>query len=458
MAVQDIPAIVSRQRQYFETNATRPVDFRIAQLKALKKAMKEMEPELLAALAKDLGKSDFEGYTSEVGFTYEEINHTIDHVADWARPVRVATPLLHQPSSSRIHAQPKGVTLIIGPWNYPFQLLMSPLVGALGAGNTAVLKASEIAPATAAVIAKLVEKTFKPEYVAYVEGGIPETTELLKQRFDHIFFTGSIPVGKIVMRAAAENLTPVTLELGGKSPCFVDKKVDLKVAARRIVWGKFYNAGQTCVAPDYLLVDKAVKADLMTAMKAQIKEFFGEDPQKSPDYGRIVSDRHFDRLVGMVKAGKVAFGGESDKATRYLAPTVLDDATMADKAMEDEIFGPILPVLTVDDVSHALKLAKQRPNPLACYVFTNDSDTEDRIVEELPFGGGCINNALIHLANPNLPFGGVGESGMGAYHGKDSFDVFSHRKGLVKTSTLVDVKLKYPPYAGRLSLIKKFMR
>lgn len=448
--------LIARQRQYFETGATRSVAWRIEQLRKLKEAIKAHEAELLAALKTDLGKSAFEAYTSEVGFTCDEINHAVRHVETWARPMRVSTPLLHQPGSSRIIPQPKGVSLIIGPWNYPFQLLFSPLVGSIAAGNTAVLKASEIAPATAAAIAALIKATFSPEFCAVVEGGVPETTELLKERFDHIFFTGSIPVGRIIMRAAAEHLTPVTLELGGKSPCFVDKDIDVKVTARRIVWGKFYNAGQTCVAPDYLLVHEAVKAPLLVAMKACVSEFFGENPQASPDYGRIVSERHFDRLKSFV-TGDVVIGGDADRATRYLAPTVIDNATMADKVMEDEIFGPVLPILSYKTLDEAIRIAKERPNPLACYVFTNDRNVEDRVVTEVPFGGGCVNNALIHLANPNMPFGGIGQSGMGGYHGKDSFDVFSHRKSVTKTPMAIDIKLKYPPYKNRLGLIRRLM-
>lgn len=449
--------VIAQQRQYFASGATRSVGFRVEQLKKLKAGIQEMEAEILKSLHADLNKSEFEAYTSEVGFVYEEINHAVRHLDCWARPQRVSTPLLHQPGSSRIVPQAKGVVLIIGPWNYPFMLLVSPLIGALSAGNCAVLKASEIAPHTAAVLTRLIGKVFSPAYCAVIEGGVPETTMLLQERFDHIFFTGSTAVGRIVMRAAAEHLTPVTLELGGKSPCFVDQDIDVKVAARRIVWGKFYNAGQTCVAPDYLLVHNAVRKPLLAAMKVCVQEFFGDDPQTSPDYGRIVSDRHFDRLAGFV-LGDVAIGGQTDRATRYVAPTVIDNVRMTDKVMEDEIFGPVLPVIGYDSLDDAIRLSKERPNPLACYVFTNDAKVEARVIDELPFGGGCVNNALIHLANPNMPFGGIGQSGMGGYHGKESFDVFSHRKSIVKTPMAIDIKLKYPPYGKRLGLIRKFMR
>jgi aldehyde dehydrogenase (NAD+) len=290
-----------------------------------------------------------------------------------------------------------------------------------------------------------------------VEGGVPETTALLKERFDHIFFTGSIPVGRVVMRAAAEHLTPVTLELGGKTPCFIDKDIDIAVTARRVVWGKFYNAGQTCVAPDYLLVHKSVKAPLLAAMRACVTEFFGANPQESPDYGRIVSERHFDRLLGFV-TGDVVIGGQSERSSRYLSPTVIDKARMTDKVMEDEIFGPVLPVLEWESLDEAIRLARERPNPLACYVFTKNEKVENRIVEEVSFGGGCVNNALIHLANPNMPFGGIGQSGMGSYHGKDSFDAFSHRKSVTWTPMAIDIKLRYPPYRNRIGLIRKLMK
>jgi aldehyde dehydrogenase (NAD+) len=453
----EIRGIVARQRQFHRGGRPRDVAFRKAQLKKLKSEMQAMEPELFQALHKDLGKSEFEAYTSEVGFVYEEIGYALANVDEWARPVRVPTPLLHQPSDSSIHPQPRGTVLIIGPWNYPLMLLLAPLVGAIAAGNTAVLKPSELAPATAAVVARLVARAFSPEYCAVVGGGVPETTALLAERFDHIFFTGSIPVGKIVMRAAAEHLTPVTLELGGKSPCIVDEHVDVAVAARRITWGKFYNAGQTCVAPDYLLVHRAVKPALLAGIKSALAEFFGADPSRSPDYGRIVNARHFDRLAELVD-GRVFVGGERDKASLYFAPTVLDDARMSDKAMAGEIFGPVLPVLTFDALDEAIAMVRERPNPLALYVFTSRAATERRVVDEIPFGGGCVNNALIHLANPHMPFGGVGESGMGAYHGKFSFDTFSHKKAVTRTTTKLDIKLRYPPYAGRLGLIRKLMR
>ncbi len=421
-------------------------------------AIKELEPEIIAALKKDLNKSEFEAFGSEVGFIYDELSHSLKHVREWMRARPVSTPLMHQPSTSRIYLQPKGTVLIISPWNYPFQLLIAPLIGSISAGNTAVLKPSELSPATSEVVTRLIEKTFSPEFCAVVGGAVSETTALLKERFDHIFFTGSIPVGKIVMRAAAEHLTPVTLELGGKSPCIVDKDTDLAITARRIAWGKFFNAGQTCIAPDYLLVPKALKRDLIQGIRQELVNFFGEKPAESPDYARIITPRHFDRLVGMLGEGEVVVGGQHDKGSLFIAPTVVDNVKLEHKLMEDEIFGPILPVLEYDTLDDAIAMVKKRPNPLACYVFTNKAETERRVIDEIPFGGGCVNNALIHIANPNLPFGGVGQSGIGAYHGIDSFETFSHRKSVVKSSFLMDVKLKYPPYRNRVGLIRKLMR
>jgi aldehyde dehydrogenase (NAD+) len=457
MTPAEIQSLVQRQRQFFASGKSRGIDFRISQLKKLKAAIKEMESELLSALKQDLNKSEFEGYTSEIGFVYEEINHTLKHLRTWAQPRPVATPLLHQPAASRIYPQPKGVVLVIGPWNYPMQLVLAPLVGAISAGNCVVLKPSELTAASSTAIARLVERTFSPEFCAVVGGGVSEAQSLLAERFDHIFFTGSIPVGRIVMRAAAEHLTPVTLELGGKSPCLVDKDVDIAVTCRRIAWGKFYNAGQTCVAPDYLLAPKGLKRELLQGLKAEIRAFFGERPKESPDYARIVNHRHFDRLAGLI-GGDVVAGGEMERESLYIAPTILDGVRLEDKVMEEEIFGPILPVLEYEKLDDALAVIKQRPNPLACYVFTNDPATEERVIAEVPFGGGCVNNALIHLANPNLPFGGIGESGMGQYHGQDSFETFSHRKSVVRSSFLMDVKLKYPPYKGRVGLIRRLMR
>lgn len=458
IATADMQKIIGRQRQFFDSGRTRGVDFRIAQLKKLQAAIKTHEEELLKALKKDLGKSGFEAYGSEVGTIYEELRHTMKQLPKWAKPISVGTPMLFQPSSSKLYPEPRGVALIIGPWNYPVQLMLAPLIAAIAAGNCTVLKPSELAPATALAITALIEKTFSPEFCAVIPGGVPETTALLAQRFDHIFFTGSVPVGRIVMRAAAEHLTPVTLELGGKSPCIVDTDTDIAVTARRIVWGKFYNTGQTCIAPDYLLVPKSIKNELLKAMKAEITSFFGVDPAKSPDYGRIINERHFDRLAALLEGAQVAVGGELDRSSLYMAPTIVDNAKLGDKIMEDEIFGPLLPVLEYETLDQAIDVVKQRSHPLACYVFTNRAAVEERIIRDIPFGGGCVNNTLVHFANANLPFGGCGNSGVGAYHGKVGFDAFSHHKSIVKSSFKMDVKLRYPPYGTRLGLLKKIMR
>jgi acyl-CoA reductase-like NAD-dependent aldehyde dehydrogenase len=445
------------QRAFFKSGATRSIDERIKQLKSLKAAIKRHEDQVMEALQKDLGKSGFEAYTSEVGFVYEEINHTLKHIRAWAKPTHFATPLVLQPTSSKVLIQPKGLTLVIAPWNYPFQLVMAPLIGSLAAGNCVVVKASEMAKETGRVIGIILAEAFEPCMVANVEGGIPETTKLLEQKWDHIFFTGSIPVGRIVAQAAAKYMTPVTLELGGKSPCIVDQDTNIKVSARRIVWGKFFNTGQTCIAPDYLLVHKAVKEKLVTEMKKALTKFYGEDPKSSVDYGRIINERHFQRLVKLIK-GDVVVGGEHDSEERYIAPTLIDQVSLGDEVMEEEIFGPILPIMTYDKLDEALEVIAARPNPLACYVFTNDPKIAERVEEEVAFGGGCVNNALIHFSNPNLPFGGVGESGTGAYHGRDSFDTFSHKKSLSKTPFAFDLPIKYPPYKNKVNLIKKLMR
>ena len=457
MQPSEIQLIIQRQRQFFASGQTRSAAFRIAQLHRLKQGIKALEADILAALRLDLGKSGFEGYGTEVGFIYEEINHALAHIHEWMQPRSVPTPLVYQPALSKIYPQPKGVVLLIGPWNYPFQLLVAPLIGAIAAGNCALLKPSEMAPRTSAVLEQLIKQAYSPEFCTVITGGVPETTLLLKEHYDHIFFTGSISVGKVVMRAAAEHLTPVTLELGGKSPCFVDKDIDVNVTARRIVWGKFTNAGQTCVAPDYLLVDRAIKTKLVAAMKQQITALYGADPMSSPDYGRIVNLHHFDRLMAL-RGGNVVSGGHSDRTRLYIAPTLIDDAKLGDSIMAEEIFGPLLPILTFDTLDDGLAIARQRPNPLACYAFTKRRSFADRIIEDLPFGGGCINNALIHLGVPGLPFGGIGNSGMGSSHGEHSFQALSHMKSILKSPFMFDLPLKYPPYRKRLRLMRLLMR
>jgi acyl-CoA reductase-like NAD-dependent aldehyde dehydrogenase len=453
-----IKDILAGQRKFIATGATLSIGFRLTQLKKLKEVLQRSEAKLFAALKADMKKPEFESYGSELGFIYEEINHAVSHLKKWARPRRVKTPMMHWPSRSYVFSQPKGVVLIIGPWNYPMQLVFSPLVGALAAGNCVVIKPSEIATNSEAFISELITKTFAKDYCAVVTGGLEETKEILAEKFNHIFFTGSTIVGRLVMLAAAESLTPVTLELGGKSPCIVDDVKELRIAARRIVWGKFYNAGQTCVSPDYLLVKRGLKDKLMAQIGAAITDFFGEDPSKSPDFGRIIDDRHFDRLSGLMHGARIVFGGKTDKSSRYIAPTVVDAVTLESPCMVDEIFGPILPVFEYGSQDEVFDFIAKRPNPLSCYVFSDDPQFINRVIEQVPYGGGCVNNTLIHLAVPELPFGGIGSSGIGAYHGKKSFEVFSHQKAIVRTPWFADLWLKYPPYAGRLKLLKLLIR
>ncbi len=445
-------------QEFFATQTTLADNFRIQQLQRLKTTIQKYEAELLQALQRDLHKSAFEGYTSEIGFVYSEINDAIKNLRRWMKPQRVKTPWLHWPSRSKIHAQPKGVVLIIAPWNYPVQLLFSPLVGAIAAGNCVMLKPSEAASATEKVIAKTIAEAFPQKYCAVVTGDASVAQELLGLKFDHIFFTGSTIIGQQVLRAAAEHLTPVTLELGGKSPCIVDATANIDLSARRIAWGKFYNAGQSCVAPDYLLVHRQIKDQLVEKLKHTIENFFGPQTQNSPDYGRIISRRHFDRLTELLKNQSILVGGHNDAETLYIAPTIIDCQHMDNPLMREEIFGPILPILTYNSRDEIPALIAQRPTPLACYIFTSEQNFAARIIREVKFGGGCVNNTLIHVANQHLPFGGVGYSGMGAYHGKASFDVFSHRQSIVYTPWMFDLWLKYPPYRGRLKLIRKLLR
>lgn len=449
-------AAIDRQRAFFERGATRDVNFRVEQLRKLKAAITKFEPAILAAVKADMKKPEFEAFTSEIALCHEELSHAIKRIGRWSRPKRVRTPIMHFISSSRVITEPVGVVLVIAPWNYPFQLSIAPLVAALAAGNCAIVKPSELAPHTSAIITKLLGETFSPEYVKAIEGGVETTTALLKERFDHIFFTGGTAVGRVVMEAASKHLTPVTLELGGKSPCIVEADFPIEHAARRIVWGKFFNAGQTCVAPDYVLVHKSVKDKLVAKMKDVLREFYGEDPAQSPDYARIINDRHFARLVSYLKTGHALTGGQTRAEERYIAPTLLENAALDSPVMTEEIFGPILPIVAYDKLDEALKLIHERAKPLALYLFTTNSATEARVLGDVQFGGGCVNDTLIHLSTSHLPFGGVGPSGMGAYHGKAGFDLFSHRKSVLKKTAHFDIKLRYAPYSPRkLSLVRR---
>ncbi|MFD1175488.1 aldehyde dehydrogenase [Paenibacillus puldeungensis] len=459
MDVQAALRLTGIQKQFVRSGATRSVEFRLRQLEQLKTAIKQKEHLIIEALYKDLRKSEFEAYATEIGYVYDTIGYVMKHLKSWAKPKRVRTPIVHIGSSSYVHPEPYGSVLIIGPFNYPFMLVLDPLIGAISAGNTAVVKPSEYTPHVSKVISDLLGELYDESYVRVVEGGKEATSSLIHAPFDCIFFTGSTQVGKIVMEAAAGNLAPVVLELGGKSPCIVDREVDLDLAAKRIVWGKFLNTGQTCVAPDYILVHEAVKQELIAKMKQQITAFFGSDPQQSLDYGRIVNERQWDRLLGLLEPSKIVAGGASDRSDLYLAPTIMDHVSWNDKVMGEEIFGPILPVMEYRDLDAALQQINERPKPLALYLFTKNKGTEQKVMDSVSFGGGCVNDTVLHLVSPYLPFGGVGSSGMGAYHGRHSFDTFSHQKSVLKKSTRVKLDFLYPPYsASKLNVIKKFMK
>ena len=441
-----IPVLVSNLRKAFRTGRTRKKAWRVAQLDRLLAMLSERKTELLAALEADLGKSSFEGWLAEIVLMEKEIAHTKKHLSGWMRAEKVSTPLTLQPGKCRVVSEPLGVVLVIAPWNYPLQLAILPLVGAIAAGNCAIVKPSEVAVHTSRVIAELLPRYLDREFFAVVEGGVPETTALLDEKFDHIFYTGNGAVGRVVMAAAAKHLTPVTLELGGKSPVIVDDSADLDATARRIVWGKFFNAGQTCVAPDYVLVHRSVEERLVQKMTETVRAFFGEDPKQSKDFGRIINERHHKRLSALVADGVPACGGKGDVASRYLAPTILRQVSPDSKIMAEEIFGPLLPVLPIDNVEQAIEFVNARPKPLALYVFTENGDTADKVLHSTSSGGACVNDTMMHLSVPDLPFGGVGESGMGAYHGKTSFDTFSHKKSVLAKSVRLDLPLRYPPY------------
>lgn len=451
--------LVRSQQLYVQSGATQSVDFRLKQLQLLKTAIQRNESLIIEAMRKDLRKSEFEAYATEIGFVYDSIRYISKHLRKWAKVKRVRTPLVHWGSKSYIYPEPYGSVLVIGPFNYPFMLVIEPLIGAIAAGNCAVVKPSEYAPNVSAVIATIIRANFEERYISVAEGGKEVVSALIHTSFDYIFFTGSTEIGRIVMEAAAKNLVPVTLELGGKSPCIVERDAELDMAAHRIVWGKFLNAGQTCVAPDYLLVHRDIKEALIIKLKEKIAAFYGDDPHKSADLGRIVNERHWERLTALLDAGKIAAGGDSRRDDLYVGPTIVDDVTWEDKIMEEEIFGPILPVLVYDNLDEAIKRINGRSKPLALYLFTSDKDTEEKVLERISFGGGCVNDTMLHLATPHLPFGGVGASGTGAYHGRKSFETFSHMKSVLKKRTRFNWSFLYPPYSmKKLNLIRKFMK
>lgn len=447
-------------KAFFNTQQTKDISFRKEQLNKLSKAIKSYESDILEALYTDLGKNKVEAYATEIGITLKSIKNARKELKNWTKTKNVDTPLYLFPTKSYIKKEPYGTVLIIAPFNYPFQLVLEPLIGAIAAGNTAIIKPSELTPNVARVIKRLINETFDANYIEVIEGGIEETQTLIHLPFDYVFFTGSENVGKIVYQAASENLVPVTLEMGGKSPVIVDETANIKVASERICFGKFTNAGQTCVAPDYILVHESVKDDLITALSKTLREFYGQNIQQSPDYGRIVNLKHYHRLTSLLNSAQmnIVFGGHSDEDERYIEPTLLDHVTSDSAIMQEEIFGPILPILTYQSLDEAIAFIHQRPKPLSLYLFSEDENATQRVINELSFGGGAINDTLMHLANPKLPFGGVGASGMGRYHGKYSFDTFTHEKSYIFKSTRLESGVHLPPYKGKFKYIKAFFK
>lgn len=459
MTEAEIKQIIKSQRAYFQTGATLPIDTRLLALRKLKACILKHEPSIHAALRQDLGKSSFESYMCETGLVLSELSYMLKHTKQFAKEKRVHTPLAQFHSRSFQKPSPYGVTLIMSPWNYPFMLTIEPLIDAIAAGNTAVLKPSGYSPATSSVIQKIIAECFPPQYVAVVTGGREENQCLLQEHFDYIFFTGSPAVGREVMRYASDTLTPVTLELGGKSPCIVEKTANLPLAARRIVFGKFLNCGQTCVAPDYIYCDPEIKDSLIEELKKEIKKQLRNQPLTNPDYGKIINAKHFHRIVSLMDSEKLVCGGRTDEANLQIEPTVLSDVTWNDPVMQEEIFGPVLPILTYDSFDQAIRKIHTMPHPLALYIFTANKEAAQKATSLCGFGGGCINDVIIHLATSEMGFGGFGESGMGSYHGKAGFDTFSHYKSIVDKKTWLDLPMRYQPYTKRNeNLLKMFLK
>jgi aldehyde dehydrogenase (NAD+) len=447
--------ISETQRKYFEKGTTRNINERIVQLKKLKNSIIKYESDVYRALEADLGKSVFEAYVTEVGFVLSEIEYMIKRIKKLSKPRRVKTPLMFMGSSSYIVPEPYGTVLVIGTWNYPVQLTLIPVVGAIAAGNCVVIKPSEVSPNVSSIIAKIISSTFNSEYVACIEGGIEISQQLLSQRFDYIFYTGSANVGKIVMEAAAKDLTPFTLELGGKSPCIVDRDVNIKDASKRIAWGKFLNAGQTCVAPDYIYVHKEIKDEFIKSVIDRIKEFYTNDPLGCENFCRIISEKHFERLLSLIKDENIVYGGKSNRNNLKITPTIIEPVNENSKVMQEEIFGPIMPILEFDSFEQVITFINKRPKPLALYIFSKNKSNISKVLSETSSGGVCINDTINHLSNPHLPFGGVGDSGMGSYHGAMSFETFTHKKSVLKSQTIYDMKVIYPPYKMPVNLVKK---
>ncbi|WP_304681266.1 aldehyde dehydrogenase [uncultured Clostridium sp.] len=458
--MNDINLIFNKQKEFFNLGKTKDINFRIEALKKLKKVIKENEDKILEALKRDLGKSNFESYATEIGLVYDEINTHIKNIKRWSKIEKIKSPIVHYPSKSYIYKEPYGVTLIIGPFNYPFQLVMAPLVGAISAGNTAIIKPSENTKNTALLLEEIINENFNKEYLRVVSPleGKEAVSFLLELPFDYIFFTGSIRVGKIVMEKAAKNLVPVTLELGGKSPCIVDKDAKLEIAAKRIVWGKFLNVGQTCVAPDYLCVHRSIRNKLLKLIIEEIHKQFGKDIKSSPDYPRVVNNASLNRLSEYLNDGKIYYGGKIDKNDLYMEPTILTNVDVDSNVMTEEIFGPILPVIEFENIKDIINFINTREKPLALYYFSENKVNINNILKCTTSGGVTINDTVIHVANGNLPFGGVGNSGIGSYHGKASFDTFTHKRSVMERGTFIEFNIRFAPYKNKINILKKIMK
>ena len=453
-----ITRIISQQREFFLNGKTQSYDFRIQQLKKLKQIVRYYEDEILNALYLDLNKTDFEAFATELGIFYKELNYTIHHLRRWMRPKKKLTPMLYQPAKSSVYEEAYGVVLIIAPWNYPFLLALQPLIGAIAAGNCVVIKPSEYAPATAKIIEKIILDCFCSEYVQAILGDRKISKQLTYEKFDYIFFTGSTHVAYHVMEAASKNLTPVTLELGGKSPCIIDHTANLKLAARRIAWGKFTNAGQTCIAPDYILIEKHVKKEFMHLLKKETKKMYGEHPCNNVDYPKIINQKHFERLKKLMKNEDIYYGGTINKLRSKIEPTIINQPSNTSPIMQEEIFGPILPIIEYTSLKKLVHVLNNRPKPLACYIFSTNKKNTEKLIQNLHFGGGTVNDTMIHIGNHHLPFGGIGKSGMGLYHGKASFHTFSHKKSILKKANYLDLSFRYPPYTMPKKILRYLMR
>lgn len=454
----DIPKLVSAQKHFFASQQTKDISFRKNALRKLQSELFKREADIVQALYNDFKKSEYEAIMTETSIVYSELKMAIKNIEKWNKPRKVLPSILNFPSSAKIYSEPYGTVLIIAPWNYPFQLAISPLIGAIAAGNTIVLKPSELTPHTSTIVREIIEAVFDERHVAVIEGGVPVAQELLTLRWDYIFFTGSVNVGRIVAKAAAEFITPVTLELGGKSPCVVDDSASIKLAAKRIAWGKFINGGQTCIAPDYILIHKSQKDAFVEAIKEVITLAYGDDPEQSSDFPRIVNTRNFERLAIMLENENILIGGKTNKNDCYIAPTLIDEPSLDSEVMKGEIFGPILPIISYETEEDIATIIGKYDKPLAFYIFSNKSEFAKKLIQQYSFGGGTINDTTVHFANHRLPFGGVGESGIGGYHGKQTFDTFSHKKGIVSRGTWLDVPTRYAPYKGKLNQLKNLMK